>query len=445
MIAESLLPELQHFRALESTVIPLWYSTNYAELVVSSRDDAAPVHRWFRFKEAFSPRLLSQLLQSLDLGLRREFTLLDPFCGVGTGLLAAEELQTDGYHVRAIGIEVNPFIFFTAKTKLGWREAPESRFVPTGRRCLLRAEGMNPPLPALSSIRDGTCISAYMGKRVVALRNAICGLRSNELGDALMLGLASSIESLSRIRKDGRALRIVPKPRRNFAATIMERWQLMAEDTCQRRKQLPRPGDTQVIRGDGRRPLDLGIEKNSVDLILTSPPYPNNIDYSEVYKLELWLLGLVDNEHDFLALRKRTLRSHPTANTPSRTSRFFPNANNGPLGVLFQPLVDRCAEKQEPWRQRIFEGYFSDLWDALEQHYVCLRPGGHEILVVGNSLHGGSAGAYLVATDLIAAAMAKLIGFEVRRAIVARNLRRRLPGNHFLRESLVVLRKPLGE
>ncbi len=66
-------------------------------------------------------------------------------------------------------------------------------------------------------------------------------------------------------------------------------------------------------------------------------------------------------------------------------------------------------------------------------------------MVVGNSLHGGSTAAYLVATDLIVAAMAKLIGFEVQRAIVARNLRRRLPGNHFLRESLIVLRKPVGE
>jgi DNA modification methylase len=442
MIEESQLPELQQFREIEQSVVQLWYSTNYAGLVVSTDHDSSPVHRWFHFKEAFSPRLLPQLLASLDLQLPSEFTLLDPFCGVGTSLLGAEELEQHGYHVHPIGIEVNPFIYFTARTKLGWRKITQDKLVPIGTQCMNRAGRMVASLPSLSSIREGRCISLHTAKRIVALREAIHAHGADETHDALMLGLAASIETLSRIRKDGRALRIVDKTRRNFEATVLERWQLMAGDIRQRRQQISRAVRTRVTCADGRRPLEAGIERGSIDLILTSPPYPNNIDYSEVYKLELWLLGHIDNEEDFLALRKRTLRSHPTARTPSKSSGFFANAEQGALGTLFQPLRDRCIEKQEAWRQRIFEGYFSDLWDALEQHYKCLRRGGYEILIVGNSLHGGAGGAYLVATDLIVAAMARMLGFEVQRAIVARTLRRRLPGNHFLRESLVVLRKP---
>jgi DNA modification methylase len=43
-------------------------------------------------------------------------------------------------------------------------------------------------------------------------------------------------------------------------------------------------------------PVHCHGESADFDLILTSPPYPNNIDYSEVYKLELWLLGFIDKQ-----------------------------------------------------------------------------------------------------------------------------------------------------
>jgi hypothetical protein len=64
------------------------------------------------------------------------------------------------------------------------------------------------------------------------------------------------------------------------------------------------------------------------------------------------------------------------------------------------------------------------------------------VFVVGNSLHGRPGAAYLVPTDLAIAGMARRIGFETHETIIARNLKRRLSGNHFLRESIVIVRKP---
>jgi hypothetical protein len=52
---------------------------------------------------------------------------------------------------------------------------------------------------------------------------------------------------------------------------------------------------------------------NSADIVHTSPPYPKNVGCSEVYKLELELLGFVRSSTEFLSLRKATFRSHPTA------------------------------------------------------------------------------------------------------------------------------------
>ena len=64
---------------------------------------------------------------------------------------------------------------------------------------------------------------------------------------------------------------------------------------------------------------------------------------------------------------------------------------------------------------------------------------GIAVIVVGNSLHGTDIPA-LVATDLILAQIAECHGMKTHIS-VARSLKRRLSGNHFLRESVVTIKK----
>jgi DNA modification methylase len=197
-----------------------------------------------------------------------------------------------------------------------------------------------------------------------------------------------------------------------------------------------------VLRGDGRTPSRLGLEPETFDVIVTSPPYPNNIDYTEVYKLELWLLGLVHDASEFLTLRRGTFRSHPTTAREAPTPEFLSEVRQGKLRSLFLPLVERTKEMPHPWRSRLLLGYFDDLYKALKEYMLLLRPGGMAFFVVGNSLHGGADDPYLIPTDLILAELARTCGFGIERVVVARGSKRRLSGNHFLRETVVVLRKP---
>jgi len=88
--------------------------------------------------------------------------------------------------------------------------------------------------------------------------------------------------------------------------------------------------------------------------------------------------------------------------------------------------------------------YFADTLAYLKEQYCVLRSGGFSFIVVGNSLHGGEYAPYVVATDLLICELALSIGFTVEKLTVARTLRRRLSGNHFLRESVIALRKPNG-
>src|SRR5436309_1964103 len=119
MISDARFPELSVFRDVESR-IQFEQSPSYGPLVVAGSNEHAPVHRWFRFKESFSPDLLKTVLLTLRPSLGTTIRLLDPFCGVGTSLIAAQELHSEGFAISAVGIERNPFVAFAARTKANW-------------------------------------------------------------------------------------------------------------------------------------------------------------------------------------------------------------------------------------------------------------------------------------------------------------------------------------
>jgi hypothetical protein len=71
----------------------------------------SPIHRWLRYREAYSPHLTTKL----PLGK----IILDPFCGCGSILIGAAQ---NGY--KSTGIDLNPLAIFAAKVKL----SPLSRY-----------------------------------------------------------------------------------------------------------------------------------------------------------------------------------------------------------------------------------------------------------------------------------------------------------------------------
>lgn len=309
MILDADLPELNFFRKAE-TRSRLRLAREYEGLVVANGNDRLPIHRWFRFKESFSADLLKKVLGDLELR-RNKIRLLDPFCGVGTSLVASQELSLAGYFIEATGIERNPFISFVAKTKVNWPNMDAKEIRHFSSSALASPSASSQSLPRNSSFLTSRCMTTYMARRLMGVAERIRALGTGHNRQALMLGLASAIEPLSKTRKDGRALRIVAKPQTRMATILADRWDAIAEDIGLMQRTVGKVPIPKVLHGDGRRPSSKGLAAGSHDLVFTSPPYPNNIDYTEVYKLELWLLGYVTSAKEFLDLRPRYQPDQP--------------------------------------------------------------------------------------------------------------------------------------
>jgi len=87
----------------------------------------------------------------------------------------------------------------------------------------------------------------------------------------------------------------------------LSRIQAIAEDL----EHLPEVNgaSTMVHRSDARDVIEL-LEPNSIDAAFTSPPYPNEKDYTRTTRLETVLLGFVKDKMDLRALKKFLIRSN---------------------------------------------------------------------------------------------------------------------------------------
>jgi SAM-dependent methyltransferase len=402
----------------------------------------APVHRWYKFKEGFSGGLVDYLLTRYPPVSPRAVRLLDPFCGVGTSLLAAESaLQSAGARqVSVRGVEVNPYMHFVTSTKLDWR-----RYDPV---FMLRAADIStnglrlkvaPVIPDLSTLNDPRLVRPAALKRLLELRDKLKVVAKGRAElRPLLLGVASAAERVFNVRKDGRALRFVPRGHVNVDQEVERSWATIAED-LQRATPSNGAADSVVLRGDGRR-ADQLFDAEKFDVILFSPPYLNNIDYTEVYKIEQWLLGFLDSRPQMVAQRRRTFRSHPSCIFPEYKDAAFEKVARI-LGPRFRRLVD-YASADEPWRRRLFLGYFSDMLRTLESCRRLLRPKGRIFVVLGNSVHGTPEKPIPVAADLWTAQLASAAGLRVESILIGRALARRRMNWDGCRESVLVFSKP---
>lgn len=132
----------------------------------------------------------------------------------------------------------------------------------------------------------------------------------------------------------------------------------------------PPPGGASIDLGDARSLLDLA--ENSVDSVLTSPPYLNAIDYMRGHRLSLVWLG-----HSIRDLR--TIRSN------SIGSERSPDNNNSDAKHTAMRLAMGDIDELPTKFSRMVERYVQDILRMIEEIARVLKTCGQATFVVGNS------------------------------------------------------------
>lgn len=419
----------------------------YGRLVVADGNADAPVHRWFRLKESFSADLLGEVLADLALTGSTGLALLDPYLGGATSAVSALQLTASGEtkFKRVVGIERNPFLYLASAAKVrAFVEDAEDFEEALQRVRRARSDGELEPAPApgLSTFSSIEFFPTRVLNDLLRLHSGIEAVTASPLSrDLLRLCLGGTVEPASNLRRDGRALRREGKKADppTVMSEFVRRASAVIEDVAG--LGLLTDVDAQVYLGDGRAVTSSLDRNHRFDLALFSPPYPNNIDYTEIYKLENWLLGLIRTQEEFRAQRLRTMRSHPSV----RFADDYHSSDNGyrkSVAPLLAPLLRAVPDdRYQHQRRRLIRGYFDDILQTLIGVHHVVKPGGHAVYVVGNSAHGHGDDGFVIASDVLIASIAEAVGFEVSRVAVARHPSRRNLPSRFLRESVVFLKK----
>lgn len=149
----------------------------------------------------------------------------------------------------------------------------------------------------------------------------------------------------------------------------------------------------------------------SVDGLISSPPYANRHDYSRVFHIDLLLLGLA--EAQVTKLRHDSIRSHVEAKNPTKVKGRLKEYN---MPESLELVLGKLPPDADARIKPLLEGYFEDIYLSLIEIERVLRPGGRAAYVVGNVRHAG----VMVPVDEILADLAAMAGLGFVEAWILR-------------------------
>lgn len=249
----------------------------------STRDGIHSIHP---YPAKFIPQIPRQLIELYAPD--KSITVLDPFCGVGTSLV---ESLSHGHD--AVGVDLHPLACLISRVKT--RPLPDEfteisrRVVSESRSRYPREDPQPPELPNLDHWFEKS-----VQKALTIICDEISDVQQTELREALMVALSAIIVKVSNQDSDTRYAAVEKGVDAEDVFQEFARSASRIEEGLLKQKNwdssLP---DCQVINQDVLTVAPEDIEKD-VDLVITSPPYPNAYEYWLYHKYRTYWLGLGD-------------------------------------------------------------------------------------------------------------------------------------------------------
>jgi hypothetical protein len=311
---------------------------------------------------------------------------LDPFLGCGTVLLEAKKAG-----LRAVGVDVNPFMCFVSyvKNSFGAMSSRKLRDL-TDKVRIGPTRSADKQLP----ITVRTYYSDRKIDNLLGLRKSILDLPRSLEKEALKLAFVRASVKYGNIKLSP-APRLLRKTCRNLLPLFKDITLEMLTDLST--EEAP-TGQVEIHKNDSK---DLGfLDGEKFRLILTSPPYCNNVDFVRHSQLQLYWLSLCRETEDLRKIRRESVTSCE-AMAYSKKDEKIEN-------IEVQRLAKRLRRISKRGYHRIVTQYFA----GMNQHFFSARnivsKNGRIVYVIGDSWIQG----VHIPTHRILAQLAKNAGFR---------------------------------
>ncbi|AGF29174.1 hypothetical protein [Bacillus amyloliquefaciens] len=278
------------------------------------------------------------------------------------------------------------------------------------------------------------------------IKYAINNIKDRKYNQLFKISLASILLEISNVYRNGKCLsykkgwKEIDIKRKEVHTLFLKRLKnvilpdILKINQCKRKSGKLFSNYKFCHLGDNRENISR-LNDNSVDLVITSPPYLNSRDYTDTYMIELWMLDFIVNYDELRELRKKTIRSHVQVAW-------------GDIPLLNIPELEKAIEKLEVHRDRFWnkhllgmiKGYFLDMNLLFEKLKYKMMKNGKVYFNVANSAYYGVE----IETDKIVSRIANNHGFEIEEIRKARKIN---PSSQqkdlipYLLEVVIVMRK----
>jgi len=398
-------------------------------------------HDWYRFVLSFPPHLVREYIERFNL--KTGATILDPFCGTGTTVVEAKLCG-----INSIGIEANPMAHFASSVKVDWDIDPD-KLIKNAHQIAVRVN------KTLSSKRDTALQTLPEDAMSLLLTNSISPLplhKSLLLLDELkaqahysfhhheMLALAKSLVfSISNLHFGPE---VGVHRSKKVDAPAVESWLSEVLTIASDIRSKPRSNANATIHHADSRQLNMLLKPRSIDAVFTSPPYPNEKDYTRTTRLESVILGFITNKDELRFLKKRLLRSN-TRNVYKGDDDDSWIADHTEIQSIASEIENRriALGKTSGFEKlygKVTKLYFGGMARHLAELRPHLKPGAYLGYVVGDQ---ASYLQVLIRTGQLLADIAQSLGYRVERIDLFRT-RLATATRKQLREEVVVLQWP---
>jgi hypothetical protein len=343
-----------------------------------------PIHGWFRYTAGFSAEWVKSVFDEFP----NDNNILDPFLGSGTVLL---EGQLNGKNT--YGVEAHRLVYKIAEAKLLWQLNVDeflnsaNLLIETARN----AEVQRSEYPKLLA-------RIYPEKTLedlFKLKKALETIQVTDDHKKLLWFVITSILRISSPAGTAQWQYVLPgrtksKALEPFTAfenklrTIINDMKVVQEKTLNL-------GETHLIKGDSRTLI--GVPDDSIDLVITSPPYANNYDYADATRIELTFWHEIDNWGELQSLVKhdiiRACTQH-VAHIRHEVDELFEAPCLAPikdeLKIKFEELAKIRLTKGGKKNYHLMAlAYFKDLGETfIALRRVC-KPNANICFVIGDS------------------------------------------------------------
>lgn len=294
-----------------------------------------PIHRWYRYTAGFSAEWVEQVVSDYLKNKKSEnIVVLDPFAGSGTTLLACDKVGVTSY-----GYESHPLINRIASAKLMWDVSPD-RVKDLAEEVIIYAKANETKVDSFPEI----VTKCYDESNLLQITSLKKGLKyyENDSKEYSMVwvGFVSMLRAASHA---GTATwqYVLPnktKARVSGAYEAFEKQiEIMINDISQFQSYNAKKGSTLFMQ-DAREKSSLA--DNSIDLVVTSPPYANNYDYADATRLELSVLGEITSWRDL----QTVIRPGLVRSCSQMVSRERPLTYEFLKDPLLTPIYDEIYE-----------------------------------------------------------------------------------------------------